>query len=53
LWKAKLPTGGHAVPSIYRAAADQKQYVVIAAGGHFGLPHEPPGDWLIAFALPD
>ncbi len=53
LWKAKLPTGGHATPTIYRAAADQKQYVVIAAGGHWGMPHEPAGDWLIAFALPD
>jgi quinoprotein glucose dehydrogenase len=53
LWKARLPTGGHATPAIYRAAADQKQHVVIAAGGHFGFPHEPVGDWLIAFALPD
>jgi len=53
LWKAKLPTGGHATPSIYRAGKDQKQYVVIAAGGHFGMPHEPAGDWLVAFALPE
>jgi quinoprotein glucose dehydrogenase len=53
LWKAKLPTGGHATPTIYRASKDQKQYVVIAAGGHFGMPHEPAGDWLVAFALPD
>ncbi len=53
LWKAKLPSGGHATPSIYRAAAHQKQCVVIAAGGHFGFPHELAGDWLIAFALPD
>ena len=40
LWKAKLPTGG------------QRQYVVIAAGGHFGMPQESRGDYLIAFALP-
>lgn len=53
LWKAKLPTGGHAVPTIYRAAANHKQYVVIAAGGHYTIPQSPPGDWLIAFALPD
>jgi len=25
---------------------------VIAAGGHFGMPQEPKGDYLIAFALP-
>jgi len=53
LWKTKLPTGGHAVPAIYRAASDHRQYVVIAAGGHYGIEQEPPGDWLIAFALPD
>ena len=51
LWKAKLPTGGHATPMVYRAAADQKQYVVIAVGGHWGMPQEPVGDYLIAFAL--
>jgi len=37
----------------YRSKVDQKQYVVIAAGGHYGMPHEPSGDWLMAFALPD
>jgi quinoprotein glucose dehydrogenase len=52
LWKAKLPTGGHATPTIYRSSVDQRQYVVIAAGGHFGMPQEPRGDYLIAFALP-
>ncbi|MBP8925300.1 MAG: pyrroloquinoline quinone-dependent dehydrogenase [Pseudomonadales bacterium] len=51
LWKTKLPTGGHATPMVYRAAADQKQYVVIAVGGHWGMPQEPVGDYLIAFAL--
>ena len=52
LWKGKLPTGGHATPMIYGSSADQRQYVVIAAGGHFGMPQEPRGDYLIAFALP-
>ena len=52
LWKAKLPTGGHATPAVYRSSVDQRQYVVIAAGGHFGMPQEPRGDYLIAFALP-
>jgi len=53
LWRHKLPTGGHAVPMSYQVGENGKQYVVIAAGGHYGMPHEPPGDWLIAFALPD
>jgi quinoprotein glucose dehydrogenase len=52
LWKGKLPTGGHATPMTYRAAKDQKQYVLISAGGHIGMDG-PAGDSLIAFALPD
>jgi quinoprotein glucose dehydrogenase len=55
LWKGKLPTGGHATPMTYRAGKNQKQYVVIAAGGHFGMAQygQMPSDHLIAFALPD
>jgi len=55
LWRGKLPTGGHANPMSYRAGPDQKQYVVIAAGGHFGMARygQEPGDYLLAFALPD
>ena len=35
----------------YQVRADGRQYVVVAAGGHWsGL--NPPGDHLIAFALP-
>jgi quinoprotein glucose dehydrogenase len=52
LWKAELPTGGHATPGIYTAPQDGRQYVVIAAGGHWGVPERPTGDHLIAFALP-
>jgi len=52
LWKAELPTGGHAVPAIYTAPQDGRQYVVIAAGGHWGIPERPTGDHLVAFALP-
>jgi quinoprotein glucose dehydrogenase len=51
LWKARLPTAGHATPMTYRLREDSKQYVVIAAGGH-GILGTPPGDALIAFALP-
>jgi quinoprotein glucose dehydrogenase len=52
LWKARLPTAAHATPMTYRLRPDGRQYVVIAAGGH-GLLGTPPGDALIAFALPD
>lgn len=51
LWKGELPTSARSTPMTYRAA-NGKQYVVIAAGGH-GIPSAGPlGDYLIAFALP-
>jgi quinoprotein glucose dehydrogenase len=50
LWKARLPTAAQATPMSYRIGKDDKQYVVIAAGGHWALG-TPPGDHLIAFAL--
>ncbi|MBS0378217.1 MAG: pyrroloquinoline quinone-dependent dehydrogenase [Proteobacteria bacterium] len=51
LWKWKLPAGGQATPMTYRAGPDQRQYVVISAGGH-GPLGTPRGDYVIAFALP-
>jgi quinoprotein glucose dehydrogenase len=51
LWKYKLPAGGQATPMTYRAGPDQRQYVVISAGGH-GPLGTPPGDYVMAFALP-
>ena len=51
LWKFKLPAGGQATPMTYRAGPDQRQYVVISAGGH-GPLGTPRGDYLMAFALP-
>ena len=52
LWKAELPTAANSVPMTYQLRPDGRQYVVVAAGGHWsgGLP---PGDHLIAFALPE
>jgi quinoprotein glucose dehydrogenase len=49
LWKGRLPTSGNATPMTYMW--NGRQYVVIYAGGYsrIGLP---PGDTLIAFALP-
>jgi len=50
LWKYRLPAGGQATPMTYRAGADQRQFVVIAAGGH-GALGTPRGDYVMAFAL--
>ncbi len=51
LAKFRLPTGGHAVPMSY-TSLDGKQFVVIAAGGHWAMG-SPAGDYLVAFALPE
>ena len=51
LWKAQLPTNGHAVPITYQLNAKGKQYVVIAAGSHAKIKEEPLGDALVAFTL--
>jgi len=50
LAKFRLPTGGHATPMTYKNK-EGKQFVVIAAGGHWTL--SPPSDHVIAYALPD
>jgi quinoprotein glucose dehydrogenase len=52
LWKGRLPAAGIATPMSYRVGEEDKQYVVIAAGGHWGLP-SADGAFLVAFALPD
>jgi quinoprotein glucose dehydrogenase len=51
LWRFGLPAAGNSTPISYRAGSDQRQYVLITAGGdrRFG---NPAGDQLIAFALP-
>jgi len=51
VWSAELPAGVHAMPMTYTTASG-RQYVVVAAGGHREL-HDPPGDYVVAFALPD
>ena len=50
LWAKELPTTANAVPMSYVSGG--KQYLVIAAGGHFTSP-SPAGDHLIAFTLPE
>lgn len=52
LWRGELPTAGNALPMTYQLRPGGKQYVVIAAGGHWS-GGSPPGDHIIAFALPD
>ena len=52
LWKYRLPAGGQSTPMTYRGGHDQRQYLVIAAGGH-GALGTPKGDYVIAFALPN
>jgi quinoprotein glucose dehydrogenase len=52
LWKAELPTSGHATPMTYKLGTNGKQYLVIAAGGHPKITEESLGDALVAFTLP-
>lgn len=50
LWKGRLPAGGQATPMTYEW--EGRQYVVIAAGGNGGSETRP-GDYIVAFALPE
>jgi quinoprotein glucose dehydrogenase len=53
LWKARLPAGGQATPMSYAvtdAAGRQRQFIVIAAGGH-GRAGSRLGDSVVAYAL--
>lgn len=52
LWKGRLPAGGQATPITYRSQKTGRQYVVIAAGGHMYMG-TTPGDYVVAYALPD
>ncbi len=49
LWEGDLPAAGNATPSTYMV--DEKQYIVIAAGG--GKNGAPSGGTYVAFALPE
>ena len=52
LWRARLPAGGQASPMSYVSTRTGRQYVVIAAGGHVVM-RTTPGDYLVAYALPE
>ena len=49
VWEHDLPAGGQSIPMTY--VANGRQYVVLSAGGHV-LYQNTPGDYVIAFALP-
>jgi quinoprotein glucose dehydrogenase len=49
LWETRLPAGGQSTPMTY--TADNKQYVVIVAGGH-GSVGTKAGDYIMAYKLP-
>jgi len=51
LWSAELPAIAAATPISYVSPRDGRQYVVIAAGGHYALPG-PQAGAIMAFALP-
>lgn len=51
LWRARLPAGGQATPATYWSPRSNRQFVVIAAGGH-GAMLSGSSDTLIAYALP-
>ncbi|MBY5356948.1 glucose/quinate/shikimate family membrane-bound PQQ-dependent dehydrogenase [Rhizobium leguminosarum] len=50
LWQGRLPAGGQATPMTY-TTDDNKQYVVMVAGGH-GSVGTKAGDYVIAYTLP-
>ncbi|MFX4086890.1 membrane-bound PQQ-dependent dehydrogenase, glucose/quinate/shikimate family [Sphingobium yanoikuyae] len=51
LWSARLPAGGLAGPMTYWSDRSERQFVVVAAGGN-AVVAAPPGDSIIAYALP-
>jgi quinoprotein glucose dehydrogenase len=54
LWHHRLPAGPQATPMSYtlKTGNREKQFVVIAAGGHGGLGTKM-GDYIVAFSIPD
>jgi quinoprotein glucose dehydrogenase len=52
LWHAQLPAVAVATPMSYVSPTTGRQYVVIAAGGHYGIPGPSIAGSVIAFALP-
>ena len=51
LWEDRLPAGAHANPMTYYSDASGRQFVVVAASGHYQFANGN-SDLLIAYALP-
>ena len=51
VWSAPLPAVGASMPISYVSPNSGRQYVVIAAGGHFAIPG-PEASAVLAYALP-
>ncbi|HSG49783.1 MAG TPA: pyrroloquinoline quinone-dependent dehydrogenase [Longimicrobiales bacterium] len=52
VWEAELPASAQSTPMTYRVRPDGRQYLVVNAGGHYGL-RSALGDHVVAFALPE
>jgi quinoprotein glucose dehydrogenase len=52
LWEQRLPAGGQATPMSYYLEETDKQYIVIAAGGHSNMG-TTRGDYVVAYTLPN
>ncbi len=51
IWHTRLPTAANSTPMTFQLEEGGRQFVVVAAGGHMS-GFNPPGDHLVAFALP-
>ncbi len=51
VWQAQLPAVGAATPMTYLSSESGRQFVVISAGGHAGIPG-PSASSVMAYALP-
>jgi quinoprotein glucose dehydrogenase len=52
VWSADLPAVGASMPISYVSPHTGRQYIVIAAGGHFAIPG-PTASAIVAYALPE
>lgn len=51
LWTVTVPTAAMATPMTYQV--DGRQFVVVAAGGHYAYYGQKISDYILAFALPE
>ncbi len=52
VWSTALPAVGASMPISYVSPRTGRQYIVIAAGGHFAIPG-PDASAIVAYALPE